>query len=508
MTTLMLVDDERPARELLKLAIDWEKADCKIISEACNGQQAFEAYQKEKPDLIITDIQMPLMDGLELIEKITALDPTQKIVILSCHESFSYAKKAFSMGVMDYLIKDAFTQEELCGILSRISAKKTVADRISAPSAHAAAVDGILMQNAKSRKLPPHFSYFCAAAKIEHYTADSSQWNHVLAELRMNFPRESAIDYTFGANSVLLLLCLLEPSNSKMNQFNTRFQYLQCIRQTLSQATGCTVSLGVSDVWAMPERIDLSLQEAVQALDSKVFYGKGKIIYHNPEHSRHESFQIESLKNTFSRIQKAISSSNERLLHQELLELYNKNYQGVLHYNYLNYINAILLDILSQSCIDLKLPYTKIFGSDAIPLELFETFDSVDDMLHWFQEHFRLLFQNAGSDENGCSPRIRQIICYLQEHYQEDISLETIAEIFWLHKVYLAKIFKKETGKSVNEYIRFLRIEKAKQLLTEENAKVNDIASQTGFNNPQSFYTIFKRSTNMSPGEYREKHLK
>ena len=117
MRTVLIVDDERPARELLKMTLDWEALGFSTPLEANNGKKALEQYNMHKPDYIITDIQMPVMDGLELIEKIKEINPNQRIIILSCHESFSYAKKALKLGVMDYLIKDALNPDTLADML-------------------------------------------------------------------------------------------------------------------------------------------------------------------------------------------------------------------------------------------------------------------------------------------------------------------------------------------------------------------------------------------------------
>ena len=123
MYSVMLVDDERPSRELLKLLIDWKDAGFYICCEASDGLDGFAKYQIYKPDLVITDIQMPAMDGLALIEKIRNENPEQLFVILSCHELFSYARLAIKLGVHDYLIKDSLTSEELFGILEKIKKK-------------------------------------------------------------------------------------------------------------------------------------------------------------------------------------------------------------------------------------------------------------------------------------------------------------------------------------------------------------------------------------------------
>lgn len=120
MHKVMIVDDERPARELLKMLADWGMAGFEIVAEATNGKDALQKYREFHPDLIITDIQMPVMDGIELMRAVRENDPEQRFVILSCHESFEYAREALKMGAMDYLIKDALTKEALSALLMQL----------------------------------------------------------------------------------------------------------------------------------------------------------------------------------------------------------------------------------------------------------------------------------------------------------------------------------------------------------------------------------------------------
>jgi len=120
MRTILLVDDEKSARELFKASINWDSLNYEIADEAKNGSQALALYLEKSYDLVITDIQMPVMDGLELIRKILKINPNQKIAVLSCHENFDYAKQAFRLGVIDYFIKDYITHEEMKETLLRI----------------------------------------------------------------------------------------------------------------------------------------------------------------------------------------------------------------------------------------------------------------------------------------------------------------------------------------------------------------------------------------------------
>ena len=248
MYSVMLVDDERPSRELLKLLIDWKDANFFICCEAPDGLDAFKKYLIYKPDLVITDIQMPAMDGLALIEKIRDENPEQLFVVLSCHELFSYARSAIKLGVHDYLIKDSLTSEELFGILERVKKK---------------------------------------------------------------LPKER-------------------------------------------------LSLGIST-----------------------------------------------------------------------------HFTGISNY----------------------------------------------------------------------SPRVRKIAEYILQNYDKDISLNSMAELFNIHKTHLARIFKEETGVNIHEVILDFRIEKAKRLLADPEVKVTDIIEKVGFNNPQNFYTAFRKNTGLSPSEFRKRNL-
>lgn len=136
MYRVLIIDDEEPARETLKYLIDWGKTSFEISGFAKNGKEALESYAELKPDLIITDIQMPIMDGLELIRKIRTENDSQKFVILSCHENFTYAREAIKYGVSDYLLKDLLTPQDLYSLLEKI--KNEMADEKSLKSGDSA----------------------------------------------------------------------------------------------------------------------------------------------------------------------------------------------------------------------------------------------------------------------------------------------------------------------------------------------------------------------------------
>ena len=518
MKTVMLVDDERPARELLKMTIDWNKAGFEIIYEARNGKQALEFYTEKQPDLIITDVQMPVMDGLQFLEQVKSICPAQKVIILSCHENFSYARRALKLGVLDYLIKDALTSEVLYNLLEtleKINDNENTRKQLPPPRGTkilSKALSDLPEKQQEAAQLLSSYmtkgeEFFCCICFLENFTCPLSEWDSLTDELQNYLNEFGKGEVSVFQEQYLLVLCFMKHQNSQMELFNSRFQSLRLIRKRLELLTGCTVSIGVSSQSSHPEYLQQLINEALQALKSKIFQGTGKNLFYNPQYNRNQNLQIDALNGQFQQIRSSLEKLDINTLSKTLSQIYSKCLDGIMHYHYLNYINAVLLEILMENCQKRNISYKTVFENEVLSLDVFDKMNTPDSLLQWFQNCFSKLINASEMENTSYSTRIRNILQYIQNNFQQDISLETVADTFWIHKVYLAKIFKQETGKSVNEYIRNVRIEKAKELLLKEHIKINEIVTATGFNNPQSFYTIFKKYVGMAPGEYREKML-
>lgn len=368
MYTAMIVDDEYPARNMLDLLINWEENGFRIIAKAENGKQALEIWKKERPDLIITDIQMPVMDGLELIEKITQKHKEQSIVVLSCHESFSYAQQAIRLGVKDYLIKDMITAEQLRSCLSSVAA---------------------------------------TLKKNQFHTLDK--------------------DKIFSRNP------------------------------------------------------DGQIQEAYP-------------VWIATAESRIDLLQNSLIANDYGRVKKCIS------------KLYQVPFEGLAKFHFLNWFNCLVFNLLNEQCRKKMIEPYQIFGEYEDCLKDFlleaENTEAACALLCRFIDNLEKLQTNSSS----YSIRIHNVIKYLRENYYYDISLQSVADHFGVHKVYLARTFKSETGETLNEYLNNIRIEKAKLLLAVTEDKVNDVALTVGFNNIQSFYNVFKKREGCSPNEYRKNY--
>lgn len=537
MKTVMIVDDELPSRQLLMMACDWNALGYKILCEARNGKEALELYDIHKPDLVFTDIQMPVMDGLELIKAIRVRNSQQKIIILSCHEDFAYAKQALKLGVLDYLIKDALTEDVLFNMLSSMSEQPGDPGSKSSGGPNGGSsenpeygssspqnirvMDNLLYHMMQDKITPAQVAelmekplstdgeFFCVAVKPEWSAGKMPQQTSLICEkIRTVLRAAEGGDVCQTSNNTFFALAFLSASYSKMMLFNKRYSLIQLIRNSLEEILDCPLTIGSSNCSKSPFAVRQMIEEAQQALDSRMFYGKGKTLYYQNEHSRTHAVQIEVLNLRIEKIKAAIGNLNTEQLGQEISTLYEKDIRGIMQYNYVQYINSLLLGHLTMRCSSENIGYDIVFDCGRISIDELERLETVQEMCDWFIERFsRLLNEIRKRTSKDRSPRQHRILLYIQENYTFDINLDTIADHFGLHKVYLAKTFKDEFGESINEYIRKLRIEKAKELLCNEEVHVSDIVDVVGFNNPQSFYTIFKRFVGMSPGEYREQQV-
>lgn len=369
MYKVMIVDDEYPARNMLDLLINWEENGFQMIAKAENGKQALELYGKLHPDLLITDIQMPVMNGIELIREIRKQNPAQYVLVLSCHESFDYAQQAIRLGVRDYLIKDMLTTEHL-------------------------------------RK------------------------------------------------------CLLVTK-----------EYLD-----LQNSSG---------ILPLPENFRLRREpdETIQKI-YPVYFSKAE--------------------RRMDKLSTCLFQGDYATAAELVRQLYQTPFEGLVRYHFLSWITESIHHQLLELCKKMSIPPEEILGDYAHTSEELLLFNDPAEasqvLCDWLN---RLALLPPPREEY--SFRIKNVLSYLQENYFRDISLQSVAEQFGVHKVYLARTFKAETGETLNEYLNKIRVEKAKLLLSITNDTAQDISYTVGFNSSQSFYNVFKKYTAFSPTEYREK---
>ena len=298
----------------------------------------------------------------------------------------------------------------------------------------------------------------------------------------------------------LYALGFLTRMPSGQDQLRLRADCLNAVRQALERPDQA-VTIGVSEIIRSPERLNDGVTQAAEALQSAVFQGKGRNVYFEAAATTGGKAQLKLLDEGVARVREALKNGDEALLLGEVKKLYQRDLSGMMQYNYLNHVNALLMGILTQACLAGDIPFKAIFGQDTvIPSRRWTRWTPSGTSAAGLPSDFK---RSPGRYALPTARGSARLSRYIDQHYCEDLTLESLAATFLIHKVYLAKVFKAETNLSVGEYIRNKRMERAQAMLAREDVRVGEVVDKLGFHNAQTFYNLFKRCVGMSPSEYK-----
>lgn len=526
---VLIVDDEKPARELLKMRIDWAKLGFDMINTAHDGEEALNIYKKTSPILVITDIQMPIMDGLELISRIKKIKPEQRIIILSCHESFSYAKQAMKLGVTDYLIKDSFQPEEMYSLLSDIYISNLEGE--SKPlnptldfASQQLAVKTLVFEGISQDLLPEYLQkyqlslegelYVLLYLEIEKYKPDISSpkiyiekqdIRKVLDVIKATLNSHLRGECCYDEKNGFIIICGLPGQSSEMKLLQELAGISSQLRVSIKSLADKNVTIGISRPFVGLAKVRNALNEGKSAVQKKIFMGYDKTFYYSDNSFSHEQHYVDILDLKCKKIESFLAEQNFQSVAVEIKDIFLQNIRGFMQYNYLKHTNWVLLMTLIKYCSGKGLSFFDIRNDMYSPWEDLMDLNTVDEMCSWFLDNVaRLSALLDSASQSGYSYYVNKGIAYIKHNYSKNLSLSSIAEYLQINSAYLARIFKKETGINITDYINTTRIDTAKKLVAGTSKRFYEIAEETGFNNTQRFYELFRRYVGQSPGDYRK----
>jgi len=530
--SVLIVDDEKPARELIKMKLDWSKLGFDLIDEARDGEEALELYAKKRHNIVVTDIQMPVMDGLQLIEKIKEINSDQPIVILSCHENFLFAKKAIRLGVEDYLIKDTFNVEELYSLISKIIKSDIVLGNDNSVTLNEdGQFDGhkdiviktLIFEGVKQELLPEYLDKYKLNLKSKQYillyvdvdkkpkgqfSKDYLSKEEIRTVLQISrsimnddargevcFDEKNGFVCIYGIACGISLMNLLKEANSVANRIRTQ------IREKLERV----VTIGISRCFYGLSSVKTAYDEAKLAAQRKIFMGSDRIFFYSNTASGDETHIIPLLNMKLKRIKSNLCEKNFEPIYGEVRDLFLQNLKGFMQYNYLKHTNWELISILMDFCSSNGIEFNEVSEVVGSPWETLMDKNTVEEMCSWFVELIkRVETRNKQGNQSEYSFYVGKSIKHIMKHFSEPIGLSNLADSFGISSAYLARIFKKETGQSITDFTTNLRVEEAKKLIMTTDKKLYEIAEETGFGSTQRFYLLFKKVVGVSPGEYRK----
>lgn len=526
MYKVLIVDDEVLVRVGLKTTIDWEANGFSVVAEAPNGEQGFEQYRKHMPDVIITDIRMPKKDGLWLVEEVRKENRNVKILVLTCYDEFSYARKALKLGADDYILKSEVEDEELISVIQALKKKIDDYNRVK----HIEVQDLMNINYVKRSifadmikagfNIDPDMAERCAGIEFplsgtslafarisignapdgENRNPEGHVENAVLNTL-IDLLSERDIKYiytNFESGYVFLLASPLLSETELSRFFSTASD---SIKRYFDHPLNAVFTGPVSDVKDCGG-LYKSFMEKSQILFYKnnanpFISGLNGIHFGEPN--------VFNLKKRFNREIIEVIGQEDIAAAKELLAETHGYFEGdnvspsIVRIFYSNLIGDIFSSyglILENSKTISNQQYYHYQIENSLQLQDMKTLlldfltMAIGEIRHMRFNNSRLLINRA--------------LNYINSHYEEKISLEDVARELHLSKQYLCNTFKKETGENMSLYINKLRIEKAKKLLLEQDGRIKEIFEDVGYSNQQYFSKVFKRITGMTIMEYKE----
>lgn len=505
---IVIADDEQIIIRWLKKCIGELSPEYHIVEACMNGKQVLNCCLNEQVDVLFTDIRMPVMDGLELLEKLRANRVLPYTVVLSAYSDFSYVRDAFKLGAVEYLLKSEITKENVKNCLEIAAARLTQSRE---RSEDAAVSEDAMTQFLRQYLLEPaqdpeglqqyetEFSeryggrfmvtlwYSC------HKVFHTGQMNELMELLF----QENDIPFQGVARNETEIVLISGLPEDDMERFCLNMQ--ECLISFGLKETAVCVSEAGSMLRELPDRYEqIRRMEAAQR-----FYDRpGAITHRQFAEKQKKAEEIlerkgqELLAEMEAGSREQLKKRSEELLHfaQEYLMISDK-------------LKQLLMDILMNI-------YWNFVGKTQKSKPVISNFLALNDAsgLQTLGELFfeQILQMKSLIEENSSRQLYRapvqNVIAYINENYGHDISLDDLSHYAHLNRSYLSTLFKKEVGVNINTYILNCRLEKAKELLKDPDTLVQQICDEVGIPDSAYFSKQFKRYTGESPVEYRRTH--
>ena len=528
--TVLVVDDDPNTVRMIRDAVPWEEYGIGQVYTAYQGAQALELVKEYAPSIVITDIEMPQMDGMQMLEHLSLLAESPEVIFLTCHDSFPFAQKALRHGVTNYLLKP-FELDELLGALLNTIVKcrqkqeeARVRKELAARERQAEKNQDYLVQNFINRLLNKTMEGSTELLKVAALRRDiafdvTKRYYLVYVGVNMNnnemkkitesefyfIFRNLSTETIYGnvdancvvENTVHPYYILVMPVRECAGDENWLRERCRRLITVAERYLGIALSCAIS-----PPMLPAEFGEIKKPMDEL-------FLRERAEHSKIIMLEEETGEKTVEGVlvrEEALGYLRERkkteflgmakrlLVQLDREEHLDTIHMQALHHDFMQLFYGFLFENhiqayqLFQNEVFRKLNEEAEYSSVSMIKYISYLYDSTLEQV------------DALKESDSVIERIKK---YIEEHFREDISREDIAASIYLTPNYLSKIFHEETGMALREYINFCRIEEAKKLLGATSHSVTEIALMVGFENIPYFSTVFKKYCDMTPAAWK-----
>jgi two-component system, response regulator YesN len=518
--TMIIVDDEEEVKNRIvsKIPADFG---FEIVGLASNGYDALELIERVRPNVVITDIRMPFIDGIQLSKIIRREYPKTKIAFISGYDEFSYAKEAIELDVVSYLSKP-ITEKEVLNFLTKLKSKldeefQTLFNQERLDKMYQSNLPA-LIENQFNSLL--HLSTISDSDlnRFKVFNIDLSIGKFLLGIIEIDHDAEfSKIEQL----RIFLLNVLKEKFSDclDMHYFNTGYGLVfiinnqeidmeeveSCLYEivlTKKEFSDIKIKIGVSDIFDDFKSFTKFINQAKKALSYSNYLNMGTVIYYKDIATK-KSMHLQLSREEINEISHVIKFGTEKEIHDLFENLIKDN---TLHQEYLlnkQYYIVNLTHIFIEFANSLHVEIQEMVEGDIV--EKLSGYHHLSDMFSFLEKLvFDIREANIETSKTRANDILEEAIFYLNNNYADtNVSMDSLCEKLGVSISYLSTMFKKVLDSSFGKYLIGLRMEKAKELLRFSNMKIYEIATNVGYNDVYYFSYSFKKYTGQSPKEYR-----
>ena len=496
----LIVDDKALIRKGIISSIDWKGLNVELAGEAENGEYALDMINRTRPDIVITDIRMPDMDGIELLKSICELGSQIVTIVISGYDDFEYAKKAIKYGSIDYIMKPIDPAElngslkKACSILDK--------NKVYTPTNEQLLRD-FFQKTIKEIKYNP-LEY---KALYEDYHLDNCLYCAAIIKAKAG----KAIFEDFSQTLNDVKVCPVEDSNGiitviffndckSISPQSFEMAVLRSVRKLVENNRNEETISGIGQVAENPDNLANSYKTACEAAfycmlpESENMRSYSQVANRKALSIRLDEYESELVVN--------ITSGNANKSVQILERLFDR----VISFPDISMESVRqLFRNLCYILVKLNVGFeSEIYGFlDKLGMpEYLLKYESIDSLTQVVYNFYNFAIRKYLDEAGGKNSVVTKVKNFIEKNYSGDISLNKLSDLFHINASYLTRIFKEEERYSINEYIIKVRVENAKKILEQGKVNIQKLAEAVGYEDSTYFFKVFKKVTGMTPREY------
>lgn len=533
---VVIVDDNPLICRALEKTIDWKKRDCQVVGTAENGSDALELISMHSPHIIISDIKMPGLDGLELITRVQEEIPGVQVIMITGYQEFEYAKRAISLGVLELVLKPIDNKKmEACidKAVSRIQENLEYENyrQIKEENAHyrsrakvsiAALRRQLLRDLIFQRKTREDISaqelqslgmegraYSLVIGRVRSSDMEEvSRLNSFIAKEMTELEDPERIIELVNRQDMVFVIFADKEKSSRSIRIHLK-NLLLLIQERLRSQMGekYRVCFSVSRVSGDIREAKCVYEQAFEELSGNFFLAKEDLLFSSgsPESVKTEVYSMVKDLDYFYQI---LENMPQREVDAEIDSIVQRLTENAMGDSFK------IKCLLSEICITLLRHYGENVMKTDGERDVGRVLDDINHLMDVTQakEYLRSLVAQIQKEweesRKMTNPLAVQALDYMRSNYEKNLTLSILAEELSVNASYLSRLLKKETGSNFVDILAGIRISRAKQLLLEKGSRVTEVGSAVGYADYAYFYQVFKRMEGISPSEYKKKGKK